>query len=75
MTEKTKLKIIKKTYPLSISILDITERYVLKKREIYFIRRIINILKKNNLQLKKVLMILIYFKFDYVLVLKDILWC
>ena len=61
MTEETKLKIIKKTYPLSISILDFTERFILKRRIIYFIIKITNNLKKNHLQLKKVLMILIYF--------------
>ena len=62
MTEETKLKIIKKTYPLSISILDFTERYVLKKREIYFIIRITNNLKKKSFTIFFILFIFLYIK-------------
>jgi hypothetical protein len=53
MTEETELKIIKKTYPLSISILDFTERFELKKRVIYFIIKITNNLNKKTFTIEK----------------------
>ena len=53
MTEETKLKIIKKNYPLSISILDFTERFILKRRIIYFIIKITNNLNKKSLTIEK----------------------
>ena len=53
MTEETELKIIKKTYPLSISILDFTERFELKKRVIYFIIKITNNLNKKKFTIEK----------------------